>query len=161
MLLIKQNSGNEFIIYANTISNEVQSFGDHFLIGFQNGFTKEWSYVVPFVLSRNSRFIRFQINTVATVVEEDPLNHVVYLSPSMNWVYKVWNTEIPTLNPSLGNVIDEGQMILEFQEVPEIPFVSYKSSNDSAKSFVYYTSNGIWNNTAQLWNYYESEWNRN
>ena len=161
MILLKQNSANEFIIYANTISNDLQDFGNYFLIGFQNGFTKEWSYVVPYVLTRNSRYLKLQIDVVPSYPEEDPLNNVIYLSPSMNWDYKVWNTETPTLDPAFGTIIDNGQMLLENQVNPEVPFVAYKSANDTLKSFVYYTANGIWNNTGQLWDYYEAEWNRN
>lgn len=158
MIQLKQNGSNEFIIYADTISNDIQEFGDYFLVGFQNGFTKKWSYVVPNVLKRNTRYLAFQIEVVPSLPEEDPLNAFVYLSPSMNWDYKVWNIDLPTLDPSYGTLVDKGQMILENQTPPEIPFVAYKSNNEDMKSFVYYTANGIWNNTAQLWNYYETEW---
>lgn len=160
MILLKQNSANEFVIYANTISNDLQDFGDYFLIGFQNGFTKEWSYVVPYVLTRNTRFIKLQIDIVPSFPEEDPLNNVIYLSPSMNWDYKIWNTENPTLDPAFGTLIDNGQMMLENQVPSEVPFVSYESPNDTLKAYVYYTANGIWNNTSNLWNYFQSVWGK-
>lgn len=155
MIQLKQNYSNEFIIYANTITNEIEEFGDYFLIGFLNGFTKEWTYAVPHVLIRNTRYIKFGLNIVPSIGEESPLNSSVYLGPSLNWDYKIWNTEFPTIDPANGNIIDSGQMLLEVQEVPEIQYTTYKSANNTLKSFVYYTSDGIWNNVAQLWDYDE------
>lgn len=140
MIQLKQDSSNEFVIYANTISNSVEQFGDYFLIGFQNGFTKEWTYVVPYVLSRNSRYLKFQVSVVPSLPEEDPLNYSVYLSPSMNWDYKIWNLDYPTLLPDSGNLIDKGQMILENQEIPEVQFTAYVSPDDNLTSTVYYSN---------------------
>ena len=160
MITLEQNAVNEFVIYADTIPNDAQSFGDYFLIGFQSGFTKYWSYVIPFVLKRNSRFLKFQISVVPSLPEEDPANGSLYLSPSGNWDYKIWNLEEPGLDPSAGYLIDEGQMIMLNQTPPEIQFTTYYSANDNLKSVVYYTANGGWNNTAQLWNYYESDWQK-
>lgn len=158
MITLQQNATNQFVIFSDTITNDVQTFGDYFLIGFQSGFTKYWDYVVPTILTRNSRFIKFQILLVPSLSQEDPLNSSIYLSPSGNWDYKIWNMSSPSLDPSTGDLIDSGQMIMLNQVVPEVQFTSYQSVNDNLKAFVYYTANGVWNNTAQLWNYYESEW---
>jgi hypothetical protein len=48
---------NEFVIYADTITSDVQTFGDEFLIGFRSLYTNTYSYVRPDVIKRNSRFI--------------------------------------------------------------------------------------------------------
>jgi hypothetical protein len=161
MLNFNPNDKNTFVIYADTIDNPVQTFGDYFLFGFQNGFTKEWTYVVPTVLIRNSRYLKFEINIVPSLALDDLLNSDVYLFPSGNWDYKLWNTDLPTLDPASGNLIDKGQMILADEIPAEVAFVPYVSNNETLKSFVYYTANGVWNNTAQLWDYYESEWQNN
>lgn len=185
MINLDQLTSNEFIIYANTIDNDVQEFGDYFLIGFQSGFTKEWTYVIPFVLARNTRFLKFTIDLVANISIEDPTNSVVYLSPSGNWDYKVWNTTYATLDPALGTLIDSGQMILNYQTPPEVIFetyasgneelqaiifspatgpsepIVYQSNNESLQSYVYYTSNGIWNDTSNLPNTDENQWEEN
>jgi hypothetical protein len=182
MIQLQQETGNEFIIYANTISNDVEEFGDYFLIGFQSGFTKLWTYVIPYVLTRNSRYLKFQITLVANISIEDPANGIVYLDPSGNWDYKIWNTDYATLDPATGNLIDSGQMILEDQNPPEVFFeqfvsgndileavvyqgptgetgpVIYQSVNDTLESYVYYTANGVWNNTANQMNYQQNVW---
>ena len=87
MINLEQLASNEFVIYANTIDNDVQEFGDYFLIGFRSGFTREWSYVIPFVLVRNTRFLKFQIELVANISIEDPTTGEVSLTPSGNWDY--------------------------------------------------------------------------
>jgi hypothetical protein len=182
MIQLQQDTGNEFIIYADTITNNVEEFGDYFLIGFQSGFTKEWSYVIPYVLTRNTRYLKFQITLVPNVSIEDPANGIVYLEPSGNWDYKVWNAEYATLDPANGNLIDNGQMILLNQDPPEIEFetyvsanddlqaivyepvtggsgpVVYQSVNDNLQSYIYYSANGVWNNTANQMNYTQNEW---
>jgi hypothetical protein len=185
MINLEQLSPNEFVIYANTIDNDVQSFGDYFLIGFQSGFSKEWTYVIPFVLVRNTRYIKFEIELVANISIEDPSNGIVYLSPSGNWDYKVWNNTYATLDPGLGTLIDSGQMILNNQAPPEVIFdtyvssnenlqsviftpatgpsepIVYQSNNESLQSYVYYTSNGIWNNTGNVPEADQNEWEDN
>lgn len=184
MIQLQQQTGNEFVIYANTIDNDVQEFGDYFLVGFQSGFSKQWTYVIPYVLTRNTRYLKFQITLVANVSIEDPANGIVYLSPSGNWDYKIWNTEYATLDPAIGNVIDTGQMILEDQTPPEVFFEQFESANDTLEAviylgptgatgpavyvsendnlqtYVYYTANGVWNNTANRMDYDENDWDR-
>jgi hypothetical protein len=185
MINLEQLASNEFVIYANTIDNDVQEFGDYFLIGFQSGFTKEWSYVIPFVLVRNTRFLKFEITLVANISIEDPSNGEIYLSPSGNWDYKIWNTDYATLDPAIGTLIDSGQMILNDQTPPEVIFetfasanedlqsvifvpatgpdetVVYQSNNEGLQSYVYYTSNGIWNNTSNVPEADQNEWEEN
>ena len=185
MINLNQQTGNEFVIYANTISNDVQEFGDYFLIGFQSGFTKEWTYVIPFVLVRNTRYLKFEITLVPNISIEDPSNGIVYLSPSGNWDYKIWNTDYATLDPAIGTLIDSGQMILKDQTPPEVIFetfvsanedlqsvifapatgpdetVVYQSNNESLQSYVYYTSNGIWNNTSNIPESDQNQWEEN
>lgn len=140
MIQIEPNSTNVFVIYADTISNSVDTFGDYFLIGFLNGFTKYWSYVVPNVISRNSRYIKFSINTVGENTD-DPINGSIYLGPSGNWDYKVWNKAVENLSPT-GILIDEGQMVLlESPLDPELDFISYVSDNEKGKAIVYQSSN--------------------
>ena len=184
MINLEQLAANEFVIYANTIDNDVQEFGDYFLIGFQSGFTKEWTYVIPFVLTRNTRYLKFTITLVANISIEDPTNGEVYLAPSGNWDYKIWNTDYATLDPAIGTLIDSGQMYLNDQTPPEVVFetfvsnnedlqsviftpatgpseVVYISNNEQLESYVYYTSNGVWNNTSNLANYDENQWEEN
>ena len=158
MINLQQNAVNEFVIYADTITNDAQAFGDYFLVGFQSGFSKYWDYVIPFVVKRNSRFLQFEITLVPSQPEEDPANGKIYLSPSGNWDYKIWNLEFPGLDPAQGYLIDAGQMIMENQTPPEIDFTTYYSANDNLQSVIYYSAFGSWNNTAQQWNYYQNKW---
>ena len=137
MINLEQLASNEFVIYANTIDNDVQEFGDYFLIGFRSGFTREWSYVIPFVLVRNTRFLKFQIELVANISIEDPTNGEVYLTPSGNWDYKIWNTDYATLDPSIGTLIDSGQMILADQAPPEVIFETFVSANEDLQSVIF------------------------
>lgn len=158
MIKLEQNSSNEFIIYADTITNDVQTFGDYFLIGFNNGFTKEWIYVLPEVLVRNTRYLKLKVDLAANYPSEDPFNSLVFLTPSGNWDYKIWNTTYPTLDPSVGDLIDKGQMVLENEVPPELVYTPYVSDNETGIAYVYYSADGIWNNTALLWNYAENNW---
>lgn len=158
MIKLEQNSSNEFIIYADTITNDVQTFGDYFLIGFNNGFTKEWVYVVPEVVTRNSRYLKLRIQLAVNYPSEAPFNSVVFLTPSGNWDYKIWNTTFPTLDPAVGDLIDKGQMVLENEVPAELVYTPYISDNETAIAYVYYSADGIWNNTAILWNYAENNW---
>jgi len=181
MIQLQQQQGNEFVIYADTISNDVTEYGDYFLIGFQSGFTKEWVYVIPYVLTRNTRYLKFQITLVPNISIEDPSNGIVYLTPSGNWDYKVWCTNYATLDPSTGNLIDSGQMILEDQTPPEVVYetfyssnenmesvvyvdpgatgpVVYVSSNEDLSTYIYYTSSGVWNNVSNIPEADQNQW---
>jgi hypothetical protein len=85
----------------------------------------------------------------------------VNLSPSGNWDYKLWAIDDITLDPSLGVLIDKGQMYLENVNA-EIPNVVYLSDNDSDKNIVYLTRSesacAIWSTFPDVWNLTALDW---
>ena len=138
--MINLNVGlNEFVIYADTITSDVQTFGDEFLIGFKSLYTNHWAYVRPEVIKRNSRFVQFEITVVQRGTADDPLNSVLMVFPPGNYSYKVWNLEDPSLDPSTGIKIDEGQMIMANYTPPEINEIVYISDNETFKNIIYYS----------------------
>ena len=138
MLNLTAGQTNDAIIYVNTISTDVVTFGDYFLLGFQNTYSKNWAYVIPTVVSRNSRYVKFRFDVAAADIE-DPENGIVWLFAPGNWTYKVWNSVTPTLDPSVGDIIDAGQMYLNDYTPPEIVFTSYDSSNNNLANVIYYS----------------------
>jgi hypothetical protein len=144
MINLQVAQENQFAIYADTISSDVQTFGDYFLIGFRSLYTNHWSYVAPTVVSRNSRFVRFNITVVERGTADDPLNGLLAVFPPGNYSYKIWNLENPSLDPSTGIAIDEGQMIMAAYTPPEINEIVYVSDNENFQNEIYYS--GIFNN---------------
>jgi hypothetical protein len=138
--MINLNVGlNEFVIYADTITSDVQTFGDEFLIGFKSLYTNHWAYVRPEVIKRNSRFVQFEMSVVEKGTADDPLNSILMVFPPGNYSYKVWNLEDPSLDPSTGIKIDEGQMIMANYTPPEINEIVYISDNETFKNIIYYS----------------------
>ena len=140
MLNLKANQVNEVIIYADTISTPEVTYGDYFLLGFQSTYSKNWAYVIPTTVTRNSRYIKFSFE-VSSVDIEEPANAKVWLFAPGNWTYKVWNSFTPTLDPAEGDVIDAGQMYLDTYTPPEIVYTAYERGNNDLANVIYYTDN--------------------
>jgi hypothetical protein len=138
MLNLTAGQTNNAIIYADTISNDMVSYGDYFLLGFQDTYSKNWAYVIPTVATRNSRYVKLVFD-VASANIEDPENGIVWLFAPGNWTYKVWNTLTPTLDPSIGDLIDQGQMYLNHYTPSEIVFTSYTGGNENLSNIIYYS----------------------
>jgi hypothetical protein len=149
---------NSIIIYVNVADVEINPFYDSglFLFGFKNGFSRQWSYVIPNIVASNFRYTEFEIELTPTV-EEDPENGIITLSPSGNWDYKLWAIDEVTLDPALGVLIDKGQMYLE-NVTAEIPSIVYLSDNDSDQNIVYLTRNE--NDECILWSTFPDLWNQ-
>lgn len=139
MINLSVGNLNQFVIYADTIDNSVIDYGDYFLIGFKSLYTNQWSYVVPDVIKRNSRFVQFNITVVEGDSPDDPLNGILAVFPPGNYSYKCWNISSPTLDPSAGILIDEGQMIMADYNPPEIETYTYISNNETFRSVIYYS----------------------
>ena len=139
MINLSVGANNQFAIYADTIDNSVQDYGDYFLIGFKSLYTNHWIYVVPEVIKRNSRFVQFNIQVVEHDSPDDPLNGILEVFPPGNWSYKCWNINYPTLDPSVGYLIDEGQMIMANYTPPEVVEYTYISDNETFKNIIYYS----------------------
>lgn len=127
---------NQIIIYADTVSNDVESFGDYFLFGFNDTYSKEWYYVIPNYTTRNTRYINFQID-VDTACIDNPEEGNLFLALPGNWTYKIWNLVSPSLDPANGDLIDEGQAYLNPYNPPEIEFIEYISDNETLTSDVF------------------------
>ena len=117
MINLTTDSENTFVLYVDTIDNDVQTYDDYFLLGFQNAYAKNWAYVVPIIDTRNSRYLKLTITLVNTAGETDPLIGTLFMIQRGNWDYKLWNTAIATIDPTVGTLLDEGQMVLEKKKV--------------------------------------------
>ena len=115
-------------------------------------YTRHWSYVIPQVIKRNSRFIEFNIVVVQRGTPEDPLNSILEVFPPGNYSYKCWNLDFPTLDPSSGELIDEGQMIMDNYDPPEIVQYTYISDNETLKNIIYYSGANVDNCTINYLN---------
>jgi hypothetical protein len=153
---------NNIIIYVNVADVEINPYSgsDLFLFGFKNGFSRQWSYVIPNIVTSNSRYTEFEIE-LTTIAAEDPENGLVNLSPSGNWDYKLWAIDEITLDPSLGVLIDKGQMYLENVNA-EVPNIVYISDNDSDKNIVYLTRSettcAVWSTFPDVYNQTSLVW---
>lgn len=127
---------NQIIVYTDTISNDVVSYGDFFLFGFQDTYTKEYFYVIPNYTTRNTRFINFQID-VDTACVDNPEDGNIFLALPGNWGYELYNMPFPSLDPLDGDLIDEGQAYLNPYNPPEVSFIEYISDNENLESEVY------------------------
>ncbi len=156
MINLQNLQTNNIIIYVNVADVEINPYYDTdlFLFGFKNGFSRQWSYVIPNIVTSNTRYTEFEIE-LTVIAAEDPENGLVNLSPSGNWDYKLWAIEEITLDPSLGVLIDKGQMYLE-NATAENPNVVYLSDNDSDKNIVYLTRT---ENTCAIWSTFPDYWN--
>jgi hypothetical protein len=144
MINLAIGGSNQFAIYADTIDSSVHDYGNYFLIGFKSLYTNHWSYVVPTIIKRNYRFVQFNIGIVEKGTIDDPLNAILEVFPPGNYSYKVWNLDEPSLDPSAGYLIDEGQMIMASYSPPEVIFTDYISDNDAFKNIIFYS--GVTNN---------------
>lgn len=138
MLNITAGQINNLIFYVDTITNDEITYGDYFLVGFQSTYTKKWYYVIPTIITRNTRYVKLQI-TVPGVDIEDPANGVIYLFPPGNYTYKLWNMDAPSLDPATGDQQDQGQMYLNNFTPPEIEFYPYVSDNENLSNVIYYS----------------------
>jgi hypothetical protein len=139
MINLQVGDNNQFAIYADTIDSSVYNYGDYFLIGFKSLYTNHYVYVVPTIVKRNYRFVQFNIEVVEKGTEDDPLNSILEVFPPGNYSYKVWNLDSASLDPSLGYLIDEGQMIMASYTPPEVIFTDYVSDNETFKNIIYYS----------------------
>lgn len=158
MINFLQTGTNNFVIYCDASTEFVE---DYFLLGVQNIFTKEWSYVYPTIIKRNRRFVELCLALVA-LPDEDVFDGKINLSPNGFWDYKVWNTEFLDLDPASGNLVETGQMEL-LTENPEIVYEAYISDNEEFDSVVYISPIPdyclVWNLTRNLWNREHTLWN--
>jgi hypothetical protein len=142
MINLTAGETNQIIIYADTVSNADVSYGNYFLFGFQDTFSKEYFYVIPDYTTRNTRFINFQIMVADTCII-DPDQPEIFLRLPGNWNYKLWNMVSPSLDPADGDLIDQGQAYLNPYDPPEVGFVEYVSDNENLESEVYMFSEAI------------------
>lgn len=136
MINLTAGETNQIIIYADTVSNADVSYGNYFLFGFQDTYSKEWFYVIPDYTTRNTRFINFQVMVADTCII-DPNLPEIFLQLPGNWNYKLWNMVSPSLDPADGDLIDQGQAFLNPYEPPEVGFIEYQSDNENLESEVY------------------------
>ena len=156
MINLNNLQSNNIIIYVNVDDVEINPYygSGLFLFGFKNGFSRQYSYVIPNIVTSNSRYTEFEIELTVTA-NEDPENGFVTLSPSGNWDYKLWAIDEVTLDPSFGVLIDKGQMYLE-NVAAESPNIVYLSDNDSDKNIVYLTRTET---SCAVWSTFPDDWN--
>lgn len=148
----------EIISYTNTL--DIPFAENHLLLGFQNGFTKEWSYVIPQIIVQNTRYTQFKFDIVLPPYG-DPSAGVMELSPNGNYDYKIWATSEITLDPTNAYLIDESQIWLELAD--EIEYTTYISNNEAEENIVYLTRDcsdcPIWSTDPDYWNFAWGVWN--
>lgn len=142
MINLTAGQVNQIIIYADTVSNADVSYGDYFLFGFQDTYSKEWFYVIPDYTTRNTRYVNFQVEVSDACIDE-PGSGTIFLRLPGNWNYKLWNMVSPSLDPADGDLIDQGQAFLNPYDPPEVGFIEYESANDNLESEVYMYSEAI------------------
>lgn len=142
MINLQTNTVNNFVIYADTISSEVQTYGDFFLIGFKNTYSNHWHYVIPNLVKRNSRFVQLSFTPLQQGENDDPYNATLTMAYPGTWEYKVYNIFVSSLDPSAGILIDQGDSQLEPYTPNEVQQVTYVSDNESFLSVVYYSGQG-------------------
>tara|TARA_R110000823_G_scaffold279666_1_gene397899 strand:- start:103 stop:735 length:633 start_codon:yes stop_codon:yes gene_type:complete len=142
MINLTAGEVNQIIIYADTVSNADVSYGNYFLFGFQDTYSKEYFYVIPDYTTRNTRFINFQVEVSDACIDE-PGSGVIFLRLPGNWNYKLWNMVSPSLDPADGDLIDQGQAFLNPYDPPEVGFVEYVSDNENLESEVYMYAEAI------------------
>lgn len=142
MINLTAGQVNQIIIYADTVSNADVSYGDYFLFGFQDTYSKEWFYVIPDYTTRNTRYVNFQVEVSDACIDE-PGSGTIFLRLPGNWNYKLWNMVSPSLDPADGDLIDQGQAFLNPYDPPEVGFIEYESANDNLESEVYMYSQAI------------------
>lgn len=162
MINLTQTALNDSIyIYVDTTSADIPFVSPSFLFGFKNSFTNQWFYVVPSIVTQNSRYTVFSVD-VTNPDDEDPIDAKISLSPTGNWIYKLWATDSPTLDPDLGYLLDEGQMQLEGCTQENV-IVNYISDNDSSEATVYLTRDCsqcvVWSTCPDNWNLFVMKWN--
>ncbi|MFA7166584.1 MAG: hypothetical protein WC124_12195 [Desulfoplanes sp.] len=159
--LTQMATNNDIYIYVDLTSDNIPYETPSFLFGFKNQYTKKWDYVVPNIITQNTRYTVFSIEVTATDFE-DQIDGSIALSPSGSWDYSLWATSEPTLDPSNGYKIDEGQMNL-ISCVDETKFISYASTNESSESSVYLTrdcSNCLtWSTCPDIFSLLVVKWN--
>lgn len=139
MITLSVGQDNPFAIYADTISNDVQTFGDYFLLKLYSLYTRHTYYVVPQILTRNTRYVKFNVEIVEYDSPDDPLNGILEIFPPGNYSYTLYNTDFATLDPGNGVLVDQGQAILEEFEPGEIIKYTYTSDNELLKNIIYYS----------------------
>ena len=142
MINLTAGQVNQIIIYADTVSNADVSYGNYFLFGFQDTYSKEWFYVIPDYTTRNTRYVNFQIEVSDACIDE-PGSGTIFLRLPGNWNYKLWNMVSPSLDPADGDLIDQGQAFLNPYDPPEVGFIEYESDNENLESEVYMFSEAI------------------
>jgi hypothetical protein len=151
---------DDVLVYINTMDSDIPYTSNLFLFGFKNGFTHKWSYVIPDIIVQNTRYTKFGIDLVK-LIDEDPENGKLALSPDGNWDYKLWAIDTPILDPTFGYVIDEGQMYLDGTS-DETQTITYISNNEAEENIVYLSNNTIdclvWNSAPDQWNLAVHKW---
>jgi hypothetical protein len=139
MINLQVNEVNTFAIYADTIDNSIQDWGDYFLLRFKSTYTNHYIYVLANVEKRNSSFVQLSIEVLQENEPDDPYNGVVTMFPPGNYSYQCYCISTPTLDPSTGILIDQAQAIVSAYEPPEINQVVYISDNDTFQNQIYYS----------------------
>lgn len=152
MINLKNLDSNVFIIYDALNLNPFNS--QYYLIGFKNGFTREWTYVIPTVLQQNTRFTKFEV-TLTIPTAADPENGMINLYPMGNYDFVLYGTGIPNeMDPENGELLMKGQMYLQ-NTIAEVTKKTYISDNESGKSIVYLTRNQslcpAWSTQPDIW----------
>lgn len=152
---------DEILIYVNTMDSDIPYDTNNFLFGFKGGFTNVWTFVIPEIVTQNTRYTKFSITLVPSS-QEDPANSLVTLGPEGNFDYKLWAIDQLTLDPAYGYLIDEGQAYLE-DKGNEMETITYISNNEAEKNIVYLTRSEedclVWNKAADLWQLANTKWN--
>lgn len=160
MILVEKNNSNEI---AFTCADQIEFGTGYYKIIFKSSMTKQEKYVIPNVVTENSRFILLEF---VETYYDDPTNGYINFSggfyPNGEYTYELWETSAGGSNLAL---IERGEMKLLGENVdPEINYFFYTGGNQNAAAYVYVTPGtptptfAFWNTTPTEWQLDTDEW---
>ena len=160
MILVEKNNSNEI---AFTAVDQIQYGTGLYKLKFKSSVTKQEKYVIPDVVTENTRYILLEFVESST---SDPDNGSITLRggfyPNGEYTYELW--EINVGGDELA-LIERGEMKLLGENIdPEIQYFFYQGNNENTSAYVYVTPAApapefeFWNTNANKWELEDEQW---
>ena len=160
MILVEKNNSNEI---AFTAVDQLQYGTGFYKIKFKSSMTKQEKYVIPTVVTENTRYILLEFTET---YYSDPDNGYIDFSggfyPNGQYTYELWETDSDGDDLAL---VERGEMKLLGENVdPEIQYYFYTGNNENTSAYVYVTpaaptpAFAYWNTTDINWELDTDKW---